>query len=149
MLDPENVPDVDSNERLSRFVLSKRHVNQEKQMLKADAFVPHPYEELSVTRDRQANDDEIWSVGRGISAERSMTLNREVRLIGRGDAIAASYQKESLKVLKDPVLGNPNHVNVSDWPSDKPRQKLVALEIAKVATFVATPESSGIGDRSK
>ena len=141
MLDPENVPDVDDNERLSRFVLSKRHFNQETRMLKADAFLPHPHKELSVTRDKQATDGEIWSVGRGIAAERSIALNREVPLIGRGDAIAASYRKESLKVLKDPVAGNPNHVNVAEWQSDKPKQKLVALEIAKVATFVPTPDS--------
>ena len=143
MLDPENVPDVDDNERLSRFVLSKRHINQQTRLLKGDAFLPHPYEELSVTRERQATDEEIWRVGHEIAAERSKSLGREIRLIGRGDAIAASYRKQNLMTVPDPIPGNPNHVNVIDWPSadDKPAQKLVALEIAKVATFVVTPES--------
>ncbi|MBL8819682.1 MAG: hypothetical protein JNL58_26890 [Planctomyces sp.] len=41
------------------------------------------------------------------------------------------------------ILTNPNHVNITNWPSaaDKPAQKLIAQEIAAVARFLPTPES--------
>jgi hypothetical protein len=32
---------------------------------------------------------------------------------------------------------NPNHADVSSWPADKPAQKIIALEIAAAAVFVA------------
>ena len=132
MLDPDNVPDVDEHETLSRFILTKRHVNQETKLLKAAAFVPHPYDELSVTRDRDASDEEVWSAGRAVAKQRDKPL------IGRGDAIAATYVGQKLKTIPDPVDGNPNHVNVANWPAnDKAAQKMIAQEIAAVAKFIA------------
>jgi hypothetical protein len=70
MLDPANVPDVDAGEMTARFVVSKRHINRQTGTLKADAFVPHPYEELSVTRLIQITDEEIWGVGHRVAAAR-------------------------------------------------------------------------------
>lgn len=142
MLDPDNVPDVDANERLSRFIFSRSHINQQTKLLKADAFVPHPYEELSVTRDRDAAEEEIWKAGRDVGQQISAKIGRTLVLQGRGDAIAATYHDQKLKTVPDPVPGNPNHVNVTGWPSkdDKAKQKLIALEIAKVAKFVAAKE---------
>ncbi len=136
MLDPANVPDVDLHEMLSRFILTRQYVNQQTKQLKPAAFVPHPYEELSVTRDREATDAEIWTVGQGIAGLQQKTLH------GRGDALAASYVQQKLKTIADPVEGNTNHVNITNWPSaaDKAAQKLIAQEIAAVAKFVPAPE---------
>lgn len=66
MLDPSRVPDVDAGEMTARFVVSKRHINRQTGTLRADAFVPHPYEELSVTRLIQITDDEIWQVRQAV-----------------------------------------------------------------------------------
>lgn len=52
MLDMNHVPEVDRTETLSRFVVSSRHIRNSNETVKADAFVPHPYEELSVNRDK-------------------------------------------------------------------------------------------------
>lgn len=139
MLDPKQVPEVGLDERLSRYVLTKRHVNQETKLPKADAFLPHPYDELSVTRDLDASEGEIWDAGQRVAAQRGKPL------IGRGDVIAATYVGQNLKTIPDPVEGNPNHVNVAQWPSNKPQQKLIAIEIAAVATFVETPMSGEAG----
>ena len=137
MLDPAHVPEVGLDELLSRFILTRQYVNQQTYQLKPAAFVPHPYEELSVTRHREATDDEIWSVGLGIAALQQKTLH------GRGEAPAAVFIQQKLKAIADPIAGNPNHVNITNWPSaaDKPAQKLIAQEIAAVARFVPTPES--------
>ena len=136
MLDPLNVPAVDPNEMLSRFVLSRRHINQQAKTVKADAFVPHPYDELSVTRQLAATDAEIWSVGEDVAAARQPCKT----LYGRGDALAATYLGQSLDVVSDPVKGNPNHVVVLKWPvDDKAAQLLIAKEIAAVAKYIAKP----------
>jgi len=137
MLEPGHVPPVDSQERLSRFILTKRHINQQTQQLKADAFLPHPYEELSVTRDRDATEQEVWAVGQIVAKQRGKML------YGRGDAVSATYVSQKLETVADPCPGNPNHVNVTGWPSadDKPMQKLVAQEIAAVAKFVPTSDA--------
>jgi len=112
-------------------------VNQQTKQLKPAAFVPHPYEELSVTRDREATDAEIWLVGRGIAVLQKKTLR------GRGDALAATHIQQKLKTIADPVDGNANHVNITNWPSaiDKAAQKLIAQEIAAVARFLPVPEA--------
>jgi hypothetical protein len=106
-------------------------------------FVPHPHEELSVTRDRDATEDEVWNAGFEVARQRSESGPRTFTLHGRGDALAATYHDQNLQTLPDPVPGNPNHVNVTGWPKDdKAKQKLIALEIAKVAKFV--PVKDGV-----
>lgn len=136
MLAPQNVPAVDANEMLARFVLSRRHINQQSHTVKADAFVPHPYDELSVTRHLAAVDQEIWSVGEDVAAARQPPKS----LYGRGDVLAATYLGQQLDVIAEPVVGNPNHVNVCRWPADdRAAQFLIAKEIAAVAKYIPKP----------
>jgi len=137
MLDPSKIPDVDSHEMTARFVVSKRHMNRQSLTLKADAFVPHPHEELSVTRLIEMTESEIWGIGRNIAAAR--TPRRTLR--GRGDVLAATYVGQQLEVVAVPVEGNPNHANVTGWPpaDDEDRRLMIAKEIAAVARFVETP----------
>ncbi len=137
MLSPDAVPLVESNETLSRFVFSSRHFSAATGTTKADAFVPHPHAELSVNRDREATDSETWAIGERIATTRKKTLH------GRGDAIAASYHSLRLKTVAAPIDGNPNHVNVTEWPANnKAAQKLIAQELAAVAKFVESPNKS-------
>jgi hypothetical protein len=140
MLDPANVPAVDAQEITARFIVSKRHVNKQTMTLKADAFVPHPYEELSVTRLVQITEDETWTVGREVAAARKPPRT----LRGRGDVLAATYVGQRLEVIADPVDGNPNHANVTGWPpaDDEAGQVMIAKEIAAVAKFVAPGNSA-------
>ena len=98
-----------------------------------DAFVPHPYRDLSVTRHRDANEDEIWEAGQVVAAIIGKTL------YGRADIQAAVCLDQKLNVKADPVAGNPNHANISGWPADKPAQKIVAQELASAASFATRP----------
>ena len=64
-------------------------------------------------------------------------------LYGRGDVLASTYRSQpNLDVVADPVEGNPNHANVTGWPSadDEAAQVMIAKEIAAVAKFVPPPE---------
>lgn len=133
MIDPANVPEVATGEMLARYVLHSSHIRRSDQTIKQDAFVPHPYPNLSVTRHLLANESELWSVGDNVAAACGKTL------YGRGDASTTVCLGQNLTVNASPITGNPNHADVSAWPTDKPAQKMIALQIAAAAKFVPKP----------
>lgn len=131
MIDPTNVPPVADQEILARYVLHSSHIRPTNRTIKPDAFVPHPYEDLSVTRHLLATEAQLWSVGDNIAATMGKTL------YGRGDVRASVCLAQQLAVRAAPIANNPNHTNVSGWPAGKPAQKIIAQEIAASAVFVA------------
>lgn len=140
MIDPHNVPAVGADETLARFVLSSRHIRGSDETIKPDAFIPHPHTELSVTRHRDATQDEVWGAGRSVAESQQRTLH------GRGDVAATAFLRQELCIEAAPVLGhatlpdNPNHANVMGWPKDdRGRQRLIAVEIAAQASLVRPP----------
>jgi len=136
MLDPTNVPAVEPNELLARYIFSKRHFSQENRRVKAGAFLPASNGELSVTRHREATQDELWQVGHDIAQVRDLTFHC------RGDVLSSTCASQRLNVEAAPIEGNPNHANVVGWPmEDKAAMKLIAEEIAVAAKFVPVPAS--------
>jgi hypothetical protein len=87
--------------------------------------MPHPYQELSVTRHLQATEAEIWAVGKDVAATRCLR--------GRADIRASDCSIESLRVVAKPVPNNPNHADIEGWPLSKPDQKVIALKLAASA----------------
>lgn len=134
MLDPLNVPAVAANETLVRYILHSGHLRRSDRTIKPDAFIPHPRAALSVTRQSMATEAELWSIGEDVASTRSKTL------YGRGDFPAAICLTLRLQVDPAPLDTNPNHANITRWPAEKPLQKILAQQIAAVATFV---ENSG------
>ncbi len=140
MIDPRNVPEVGSEETLARFILSGRHIRHSDNTIKPDAFVPHPYTELSVTRHRDATEEELWAVGRAIAS-----LREKQQLQGRGDVAATAFVKQGLELCPDPTVGaagrpdNPNHAIVTGWPDETDRQRLFAAKIAAAAKLIHPP----------
>jgi len=138
MLDPSNIPEVTPQETLTRYVISKRHFRKDLQTVKSDAFVPHPYHELSVTRLLKLSEEEIWSLGKKVATARVPPKT----LHGRGDIQTSAILtlEKGLRVKAAPLPSNPNHADITNWPmDDKPAQKLIAQEIAATATFVPAP----------
>lgn len=133
MLDPAHVPPVDVGELLARFVLFSRHVRASDKTVKPEAFMPHPLLELSMTRHREATDEELWNEGRRVAAIRGKTL------YGRADVSEAAFAIEELTVVAKPVAENPNHADAINWPADKPAQKIKALQIAGKSTYLPNP----------
>src|SRR5438445_8073525 len=119
MIDPGNVPPVENNETLARFIVQRSHVRQDK-TVKPDAFIPHPHLELSVTRHRSATEAEIWSVGEQVAATRQKVL------YGRADFAVSVLLSHRLSVAAAAIDGNANHANISGWPADKAGQKTIA-----------------------
>ncbi|MBI1902177.1 MAG: hypothetical protein HYS13_13840 [Planctomycetia bacterium] len=133
MIDPANVPAVGTEKLLARYVLQRSHIRRSNQTVKPDAFMPHPHTDMSVTRHWSATEAELWSVGEAVADASGKTLH------GRGDIRAEICVGQALSVIADPTPDNPNHANVAGWPTDKPRQKAVAQEIAATAQYVDKP----------
>jgi len=123
MTDEETANSVSSDELLARFILYKRYLRQD-WTVKPDAFIPHPWPDLSVTRHLQLHDAELWMIGRTVARQIAKALH------GRADFSAAVARQHKLLVVAAPVLDNPNHANITNWPPDKPAQKAIAQEIA-------------------
>lgn len=107
--------------------------------LRPNAFIPHPYQELSVTRHRDASEEELWMVGFDVSVQTGKML------YGRGDVTASTCLAQELRIVAAPVERNPNHANVVEWP-EKPAQKLIAQELAARAEYVKAPTEAGRRD---
>lgn len=126
----EPMPPVAADEPLSRFVLHRSHFRQD-QTLKADPFIPHPHADLSVTRHLDLDDNALWDIAENVARQTEKTL------YGRAENNADTYQGHQLAVVAAPVPGNRNHANVTGWPSEKPAQKIIALQIASNSRFVS------------
>lgn len=131
MISPANVPPVGAEELLARYVLQRSHIRTSDLTVKPDAFIPHPYRDLSVTRHRDATDGEIWNSGRIVATQTGKILH------GRADVLAAVCNAQGLTVNAAPLPDNPNHADISSWPPDKAAQKMIALEIAASAKFLS------------
>jgi len=126
----DTMPPVADDELLSRFVLHKSHIRHD-QTLKADPFIPHPHADLSVTRHLGLDDNALWDIAENVARQIGKTL------YGRAENHTATYQGHQLTVVAAPVPGNRNHANVTGWPSEKPAQKMIALQIAANSHFVS------------
>lgn len=123
MTDEESSKSVTSDEQLARFIFFRNRLRQD-WTVKPDEFIPHPYPDLSVTRHIDLTETELWNIGRRVGQQ------REKPLLGRADVQAFSLERHRLRVVAAPVAGNPNHANVTDWPTEKSAQKAIAQEIA-------------------
>ena len=133
MDDDHSVQPIDTHERLARFVLFSSWVRKSDQTVKPDAFIPHPYPNLSVTRHLSLSEKALWRVGQEVAK------NRPAKMYGRADINVVDAMDLRLEVHPHPVIGNPNHANVVGWPPDKPAQKIIAMELPAAAIFLNHP----------
>ncbi|MGH8612271.1 MAG: hypothetical protein ACREYF_09575 [Gammaproteobacteria bacterium] len=117
---------VTADEQLARFILQRSHLRQDG-TVKQDAFIPHPWPDLSVTRHLQLTESELWSFGQNVARQTAKTLH------GRADVRARDFQRYRLWVIAARVEGNPNHAIVTGRPTEKPAQKIIAQQIAAAA----------------
>jgi hypothetical protein len=116
-------------EILARFILESSRFRKDNQTVKPEAFMPHPYVELSVTRHLDTAEQELWKFGMDVATQRKKPL------YGRADIIAASVRQNSLNIHPDPLAENPFLANIKGWPGEKSAQKMIALQLAAASTF--------------
>jgi hypothetical protein len=128
MLDPKNIPPVENDELLARYVTQSGQFRSSDNQVKPNLFIPHPHEALSVTRHLEATSTEIWAIGNDVSTAMGRGL------YGRVDIQAGKFRTESLLVLEKPLVNNPNHADIEGWPTAKEDQKAIALKLAASAS---------------
>lgn len=132
-----NTGALQDTELLARFITSSRWFRNGDQTVRPDAFIPHPYPDLSVTRHRESSDAEIWATGEAVIANRE----QRPKLHGRADLTVRDVRDVKLQVEAQPVPENINHAAIVGWPADKPAQKIYAVELAaKARRFIPNPK---------
>lgn len=122
--------EVPDNERISRYLFFKRWFARESRRVKPDAFVPHPYIELSVSCTHGLAEEAVWEIGRNTAESRK----DKPPLLGRGDLAAGHVRKQGLLVARDDHP--PFHANILGWPTDgKSAQRMKAVELAAESTL--------------
>ncbi len=92
MLNPHNIPPVDDEEILARYVFPSKALRGDG-TIKPDVFIPYKHRELSVTRHREATQKEIWNIGQDIADQTGKTLR------GRVDIKAQDCYVDTLTVV--------------------------------------------------
>ena len=120
---------VDDAEQLARFVLTERHIRKSDGTVRAEALIPSPHVELSVTRHRDLSDDDVWTLGEDVAKKRQKPL------IGRADFRAGDARQQKLDVKPDEPPRN--HANVFGWPPEKAFQMALAQELSTRTIFTS------------
>jgi|SRR3990172_8097138 len=118
-----NYNGIHPDELLARFIFYGRYFRDDN-TVRPDAFIPHPYPNLSVTRHLDLSEEQLRNIGMSIAALQNKNLH------GRADILTSVVTSLSLIVESDPTPNNPNHANISGWPPEKSAQKSIAQQIA-------------------
>jgi hypothetical protein len=87
--------------------------------------------DVSVYRTGGCGERRIWLLGDLFVAAKRRD-NRSI--LARADLAAQLFFKEGLEVIPEPSP-HPRHANVTQWPSDKPQQKIKAMTLANAAAL--------------
>lgn len=116
---------IDPEEKLSRFILSKRHFVISDYRVKHAAFLPNPKTgDTSVFRTSHVPDSEIWVIG-----DREVGIKRGKKVLGRAEIDASAVLSEGLQI--SPSEPPEKHANICVWPDIRSEQRLISIELAK------------------
>jgi len=128
MIDADSIPPVDDDEWLARFIVHSNEFRND-DSVNPKLFLPYKRVVLSVNRHRGCSEKEIWKVGSDVAQSRKCTL------YGRADIKASSCRIGPLDVVPNPLLPtNPNHADITGFPSTKEDQQALALKLAGAAS---------------
>lgn len=116
-------------EKLARFVYSSSHIRNSNNSIRYTAFLPNPLDnQSSVFRISGILEPEIWNL-----ADLYVTPNQSSTLKGRADINSENILKTGLRIMpKEPPY---RHANIFNWTADKSKNKLIALELEKLAVL--------------
>jgi len=115
------------DDRLSRFIRSKRHVAETKRLVKLNAFMPPSNKILSVFHTQRINEFQIWQL-----ADEHLPTDKPIRI--RADISVRNVSKANLSI--DWNYRPKYHVDIIGWPDGKDDQKARALELAKHSELI-------------
>ena len=115
---------IKSSEPLSRFITEKSYYRPSDKTVRHNAFMPNRDGETSVYRIIGLGDPEIFEIGQRFVADK-----RNKPLLGRADINVLKILEKELKVISDPDP-HPRHANIVDWPEEREKYRLIAVELA-------------------
>lgn len=124
---------VTDEEDLARYILFNSWIRNSDQTVRPDAFIPHPYPDLSVTRHINLSEEALWKIGQEVADERA------VNLYGCANIQALRVRRQSLEIESAGTPKNPNHANIINWPTGKPAQKMIAQQLAANSSYRVKP----------
>ncbi|MCY3728899.1 MAG: hypothetical protein OXF97_07895 [Nitrospira sp.] len=135
---------VSPEERISRYILNRRHIKPEKGEIKADAFLPinpkpeQPERQTSVYRTIDCEETEIWSIGHRYVE--NPVKNRFI--LARGDLFAQTVYNEGLRIVPH-RFPHPRHANIVNWPNEESSElrRAKALLLAQASMLVVRPST--------
>lgn len=89
--------------------------------------MPNREGKTSVYRIIGLGDPEIFEIGQRFVAEKMNKL-----LLGRADIKVLKILEKDLSVISHPVP-HPRHANIVDWPEEREKYRLIAIELADEA----------------
>ena len=114
---------------LARFIFQKSQFSKTPAKPKQGAFLPHPstLKISALWRDGLPEQD-IWKIGDLLGAARSK------QPLARADFDTNAVSAAKLEIEADPKP-HPRHVNLCGWPSEKDKQKAIALDLCARSTL--------------
>lgn len=132
MIVDDQLPPVDDDEMLSRFIVNRNEFRSD-ETVHPKLFLPYRHVELSVNRHRDCSVDELWQIGFHVADQRQKTLH------GRSEILASDCRIDSLDVVPKPLADNPNHADITGFPELKSDQLSLAQKLAASASKKIPP----------
>ena len=137
--------DVSPEERITRYILKRRHIKPERGEIKVDAFLPtkpkppeRPERETSVYRTINCAETEIWAIG----AQHVENPGKNRFVLARGDLLAQTVYSQDLRIVPHP-FPHPRHANIVNWPNEESpeHRKAKALLLAQASMLIVRPST--------
>ena len=116
--------EVAGSEPICRFVFGKDYYRPSDESVRHNAFMPNNDGETSVYRTISLSDEKIYDLGKGFVAP-----ERKKPIKGWVNIEASRIMEQQLRVDPKPKPHH-RHANIVDWPEDREKIRLIALELA-------------------
>jgi hypothetical protein len=118
---------IQPSEPVARFITQKAYYRSEIKTVKHNAFMPNREGQTSIYRIIDLDNPEIFKIGQRFVADQ---MNKP--LLGRADIKVSTILEKDLSVISDPDP-HPRHANIVDWPEEREKYRLIAVELADEA----------------
>lgn len=115
----------------ARYVIEKAYFRISNKTVRHNAFMPAPRDnQCSVFNTRGISEKKIWKLG-----EKYVAQPKNKPLLARADIEVSEIHNHSLVVTPDPTIHS-RHANISSYPDDRSKCKLVAIKLAQSAKLI-------------
>lgn len=126
---------VSPSEPTARFITQRSYYRSSDKTVKHNAYMPNKNGETSIYRTTGITDSEIYKIGQKYVGEE---IGRSIK--GHAEIVTSEIIKHELAVKADPSP-HPRHANIIDWPEDKTKQRIIAVELADKALLHLIPHN--------